>query len=79
MQSDLLRDPERGAVVSGLGGIRKARLANPGRGKGKRGGYRYMYRSHIHLLFLLDKEEQEDVTPEQRKALRQMVRELKGL
>ena len=84
MQGDLLRDPERGAVVPGLGGIRKARLANPARGKGKRGGYRYMYlylmhRSHIHLLLLLDKDEQEDVTPEQRKALRQMVRELKGL
>ena len=38
-----------------------------------------MHRSHIHLLLLLDKDEQEDVTPEQRKALRQMVRELKGL
>jgi hypothetical protein len=56
----------------GLGGVRKARIANPGRGKGKRGGYRYLYlylesRRHIHLLLLLDKNEQEDASEEQRK------------
>jgi hypothetical protein len=36
IQNDLLSDPERGRLVPGLGGIRKARSANPGRGKGKR-------------------------------------------
>lgn len=45
--------------------------------KGKRGGYRYMYlylqgRNHIHLRFLLDKSEAEDVNAEQRAALRKM-------
>ena len=68
--------------MQGLGGIRKARVANPGRGKGKRGGLRYLYlylenRRHIHLLYLLDKGEQEDLTAEERKALRGMVEELK--
>ena len=82
IQNDLLRNPERGSVVPGLGGIRKARSSNPARGKGKRGGYRYMYlhlehRGHIHLLYLLDKDEQEDLTSEQRKEIRQMVAELK--
>ena len=43
IQSDLLTDPHRGDVVPGLGGIRKARVADPSRGKGKRGGFRYMY------------------------------------
>jgi hypothetical protein len=84
MQNDLLQDPERGEIVRGLGGIRKARIANPARGKGTRGGYRYMHlylarRDHIHLLFLLDKNEQEDMDEKQRKALRQMVAELKRL
>ena len=84
MQNDLLQDPERGQIVQGLGGIRKARVANPARGKGTRGGYRYMHlylarRDHIHLLFLLDKNEQEDLDEKQRKALRQMVADLKGL
>jgi len=48
------------------------------------GGYRYMHlylkrRDHLHLLFLLDKDEQEDLTTEQRRTLRLMVAELKGL
>ena len=84
IQNDLMANPEKGSVMPGLNGIRKARIANPGRGKGKRGGYRYMHlylqhRNHIHLLFLLDKGEQEDLTNEQRKALRAMVVELRGL
>lgn len=84
IQNDLLQDWERGNIVRGLGGIRKARAANPTRGKGARGGYRYMHlylehRDHIHLLFLLDKGEQEDLDTEQRKSLRRMVAELKGL
>jgi mRNA-degrading endonuclease RelE of RelBE toxin-antitoxin system len=54
IQRDLAAKPDRGAMVPGLGGVRKARVANPGRGKGKRGGYRYLYlyletRRHIHL------------------------------
>ncbi|PYK93351.1 MAG: hypothetical protein DME36_09735 [Verrucomicrobia bacterium] len=81
---DLLQNPDRGSIVKGLGGIRKAGMSNPARGKGKRGGYRYLHlclehRAHIHLLFLLDKGEQGDLSTEQRKALRRMVAEPKGL
>jgi len=36
------------------------------------------HRGHIHLLYLLDKDEQEDLTSEQRKEIRRMVAELKG-
>jgi hypothetical protein len=84
IQEDLLKNPETGDVVQGLGGIRKARASNPTRGKGKRGGYRYLHvylqhRNHIHLLILLDKDEQEDLNTEQRKILRLMVAELKRL
>jgi hypothetical protein len=84
VQYDLLRDPTRGDVVKGLGGIRKARLANPARGKGTRSGYRYMHvylerREHIHLLFLFDKDGQEDLSEKERKALRQMVAELRRM
>jgi hypothetical protein len=78
IQLDLLENSMRGAVVRGLGGIRKARTANPLRGKGKRGGFRYLYlfvehRSHIHLLFLLSKNEQEDLSSTEREALRKLV------
>ncbi len=82
IEQDLLERPDRGAMVPGLGGVRKARIANPGRGKGKRGGYRYLYwyleaRGHIHLLILLDKNEQQDVTGDQRKQIRKWVERLK--
>ena len=78
IQHDLLKEPLRGKLVSGLTGIRKARAGNPGRGKGKRGGYRYFYlylehRGHIHLIFILDKDEQEDLTREERVLLRNLV------
>ena len=82
IQGELGQKPDRGAVVPGLAGVRKARVANPGRGKGKRGGYRYLYlhlekRRHIHLLILLDKNEQEDASEEQRKQIREWVRQVK--
>ena len=69
-------------MVPGLGGVRKARIANPGRSKGKRGGYRCLYlyleiRRHIHLLFLLDKNEQEGASENQRKQIREWVARIK--
>lgn len=82
IQGDLAQKPDRGALVSGLGGVRKARIGNPGRGKGKRGGFRYLYlhlerRQHIHLLILLDKNEQEDASPDQRRQMRDWVTDIK--
>jgi hypothetical protein len=78
IQADLLDNPERGRLVPGLGGIRKARAPNPERGKGKRGGFRYLYLyfvadQQIYLLYLLDKNEQEDLSPEQPKLLRELA------
>jgi hypothetical protein len=78
----LLANPHRGQIVQGLAGIRKARTTNPGRSKGKRGGYRYLYLylehcSHIHLLFLLDKNEQADLSSEERSRLRELVDKIK--
>ena len=82
IQEDLQKRPDRGAMVPGLGGVRKARMANPDRGKGKRGGFRYLYlylerRQHVHLLILLDKNEQEDLGEEQRTQVRRWVEDLK--
>jgi len=82
IQTDLLKNPARGDLVQGLAGIRKARSSNPMRAKGKRGGYRYLFlylenRAHIHLLYLLDKDEQEDLSNDERKALRALVTRIK--
>jgi hypothetical protein len=83
IQSDLLKAPEGGDLVRGLGGIRKARAADPIRGKGKRGGFRYMYlvvptRARIHLLYLFGKDEQEDLDAEERTTLRQMAEQVRN-
>ena len=82
IQTDLLKNPLRGDLVQGLGGIRKARCSNPARGKGKRSGFRYLFlylegRSQIHLLYLLDKDEQEDLLTDERKSLQAWVSEIK--
>ena len=82
IQNDLLDYPERGNVVRGLGGIRKARSSDPTRGKGKRGGFRYLFlyledRSHIHLLYMFGKDEQEDLNQDERSVLRGLVRQIR--
>lgn len=69
----LARNPEIGDVLPGTGGVRKARV--PGRGKGKRGGFREIYyymddNSPLYALLIYGKDEQDDLTPDQRKAVR---------
>jgi len=53
VQRELIADPDVGSVIRGSGGIRKLRVAAPGRGK--RGGYRLIYfESHPkHLIWML--------------------------
>lgn len=82
IQDELLADPERGDLVKGLGGVRKARIAAPKRPEGKSGGYRYLYlylelRGRIYLLYLFDKREQTDLNGEERKVLASIVDRLK--
>jgi hypothetical protein len=84
IQDELLGNPEKGDMIKGLSGVRKARSSNPGRGKGKRGGFRYLYlylahRSHLHLLFVLDKNEQEDLSSDDRSRLRELAARIKGM
>jgi hypothetical protein len=51
IQSDLLENPERGRIVQGTAGVWKSRAADPVRGKGKRGGYRYTRCNTVDLRF----------------------------
>ncbi len=82
IQEDLLLDPERGDLVRGLGGARKARVADPTKKEGKSGGFRYLYlylelRGRIHLLYLYSKREQADLDDEERKQIATLVELLK--
>ena len=78
LQLALWSRPEAGAIISGGGGVRKIRWSLPG--KGKRGGVRVIYywqRSEeiIYMLWIYPKSRQEDLTPEQLKTLRRLVKE----
>ena len=42
-QNVLMKSPKAGNVIAGTGGLRKIRIADPRRGKGKRGGLRTIY------------------------------------
>jgi mRNA-degrading endonuclease RelE of RelBE toxin-antitoxin system len=42
-QNVLMQSPKAGNVIAGTGGLRKIRIADPRRGKGKRGGLRTIY------------------------------------
>lgn len=78
LQFALAQRPDLGALVPGGGGIRKIRWGQSGRGK--RGGIRviyYWYVSGNQILMLLAyaKNVQENLTPEQAKILKQLVKE----
>jgi hypothetical protein len=78
----LLENPERGRIVQGTAGVRKSRAADPARGKGKRGGYRYLYYyiqkdGQIFLMMIFSKEEQDDLTEKQKKAVAAQIRDLR--
>ena len=81
LQLALLLRPEQGSVIPGSGGLRKIRWKLKGRGK--RGGIRVIYywipsEDAIYMLLLYEKSDQEDLTPEQTKVLRRLVREELG-
>jgi hypothetical protein len=82
LQWTLAKDPERGDVVPGTGGVRKLRWEDRRRGKGKRGGLRVMYHhfssdGQIWLLTLYDKGETTDLTARERAALRRALEDEK--
>jgi hypothetical protein len=82
IQSDLLENPERGPVIQGTAGVRKARVGDPTRGKGTRGGFRYMYYyieqdGQLFLLMIFSRNEQADLTSVQKKTLKQAILNLR--
>ncbi|MBD0683264.1 MULTISPECIES: type II toxin-antitoxin system RelE/ParE family toxin [unclassified Pseudomonas] len=76
LQATLVRNPSAGDVIEATGGIRKIRIA--AKGHGKRGGARVIYYhfvsdSQIALLMIYPKNEQQDLTVEQRRAMKTIV------
>ncbi len=79
LQQELMADPEAGDVIEGTGGLRKLRRPDPRRGKGKRGGLRVIYYwwlggEQFWLFTVYDKDEADDLTAQQRKSLKELLK-----
>lgn len=75
-QLELAASPTAGKGIEGTGGLRKVRVAVPGRGK--RGGARVIYyylapSSRIILLLVYPKNDQDTLTHAQKAALRSII------
>lgn len=79
-QQQLARNPEKGGPMSGCGGVRKARIALPGKGKsgGARICYLYLKRNDvIYLLYAFTKGDADNLSPEGKKAMRLIAQQIK--
>lgn len=76
----LIAAPEAHPVIKGLRGVRKARFALPGRGKSG-GGRVIYYVAIVDTIFMMTaypKNEQDDLSPEQRRAILDAIESIKG-
>jgi mRNA-degrading endonuclease RelE of RelBE toxin-antitoxin system len=76
LQLHLVLHPSAGTVIPAGGGLRKVRWG--GFGRGKRGGVRILYyrnsaTDRLLMLFAFAKNERADLTPEQKRRLRQLI------
>jgi hypothetical protein len=79
----LAHSPAAGDLIPGTGGFRKIRWADNRRGKGKRGGLRVIYYFFdedglIWLLTIYGKDEADDLTPAQKRQLREAITQEKA-
>jgi putative transcriptional regulator len=82
LQKDLADRPDWGDVMPGCGGLRKLRIADPKRGKGKRSGARLIYlyipqTAHFLMLDIYGKNEKEDLSANDKRDLRQLAQVFK--
>jgi mRNA-degrading endonuclease RelE of RelBE toxin-antitoxin system len=82
IQGELLERLESSPVIPGTGGLRKLRVPNAAKGKGKRGGYRVIYLDlpgieRTYLLGLYGKGEKADLAQEEKKVLKGLVERLR--
>jgi mRNA-degrading endonuclease RelE of RelBE toxin-antitoxin system len=80
LQNMLLNDPKSGDVIQGTGGLRKIRI--PMGNKGKSGGSRVIYvdielKEVIYFINVYSKSEKDDLTEDEKKAFKAVVKILK--
>jgi hypothetical protein len=82
LQSVIANNPLVGKVVGSTGGLRKMRFARADRRIGKRGGVRVCYvffpeYSTVLLVTAYGKTEKDDLTPKEKKYIREYIRRIK--
>ena len=80
LQIMLLKNPDSGQIMEGTGGIRKVRF--PLENRGKSGSVRVCYTDFaeyevIYLITAFEKKEQENLTMEEKNAIKKLVKALK--
>ena len=83
LQDTLLQAPQAGRLDPGTGGLRKIRIPDPMRGKGKRSGARVHYlwlphRQRIYLMYVYSKDETATLSTAQKRSLYQVVQAIKA-
>ena len=81
LQLDIMKRRGRIDRVPGVPGLQKMRWRNPRRRRGARGGYRVFFVDFpefetVILIYLMDKAEQDDLSPEQRRQFTEVIRQL---
>lgn len=76
LQKQLLENPKAGSVIRGTGGLRKVRIAFPGRGKSGSGRVAYVdftpYKT-IYLITAYAKADKDTLSPVQRNEIANMI------
>jgi hypothetical protein len=78
IQAELLENPIREDVIPGTNGLRKGRIGDIERGRGKRGGFRYLYLylAHagiIYLIYVFPKTEKANLSETEKREFSQFV------
>lgn len=82
LQKVLLQNPKKGDSIAGTGGLRKIRIPMENRGKGKRSGARVLYvdveiKELIYFINVYSKDEKDDLSEEEKKAFKAVIKFLK--
>ena len=80
LENVLLEDPKSGKTIAGTGGLRKIRI--PLEDTGKRGGGRVLYvdvevKETIYFINVYTKNEKDDLTEDEKKAIKAVIKILK--
>lgn len=82
LQKVLLQNPKKGDSIVGTGGLRKIRIPMENRGKGKRSGARVLYvdveiKELIYFINVYSKDEKDDLSEDEKKAFKAVIKFLK--